>query len=373
MNNKKVIYHTFLHLLLIIGFATTNPILIGAFLLWSVVNILKEYKLFIASINKNIFIIIIYLICVSVSLFNFSRNDLIIFHVILVVIYLLIAIKMSSDKLLYYYSLKYSFIILQVFVILFALNFGFGLFPVKVPFDFLIKDSSANGITSYAIFLQVNYSILKYHFKKKIAFKTVILTCVIALMGYGRGSILSAFLILFVSILLNLLTKNKTQLALYLILIVFILSFTINNYYDSIFYFIESNTKLTAGLVDNARKQIIFAYMNLMDGLGLLLGVDYGNSVIVTEFRGNPHNSYIRAHHIFGLPYLVFVIFYPFKVLLQNNNKTTIFFNISLLLILCFRAFSEPIIFPTLLDIYLLTTIIIIDNKNKKTCTNQQF
>ena len=365
MNKKKVVYHTFLHLFLIISFATANPLLIGAFLLWTVVNFFKDYKSFVESINKNKNIIIIYLICVSVSLFNFYRNDLITFHVLLVVIYLFIAVKMSSDKLLYYHSLKYSFIILQVFVILFALNFGFGLFPVKVPFDFLIEGSSANGITSYAIFLQINYSILKYHLERKIAFKTVILTFVIALMGYGRGSILSAFLILFVSVFLNLLTKEKMQLAFYLIIILFLLVFTINNYYDSIFYFIESKTKLTAGLVDKARSQIIVVYMSLMDGLGLLLGVDYENSVIVTEFRGNPHNSFIRAHHIFGLPYLLFVIFYPFKVLFKNKNKATVFFNISLMLVLCFRAFSEPIIFPTLLDIYLLTTIIIIDNKTK--------
>ncbi|WP_418637373.1 hypothetical protein [Winogradskyella sp.] len=363
MNKKKVAYNTFLHLLLIVGFATSNPILIGAFILLSLITILKNFVEYQKTYSNVKYIAYIYMFCVLFSLFNFLRNDFITFHVILVLIYFFIAIQFSSQKLVYYYSFKYSFIILQIFVIGYAINFGFGSFPVIVPFDLLIESSSANGITSYAVFLQINYSILKYHFEKKIAYKTVLLTCIIALMGYGRGSILSSFLILFISLFAYLISRNKFNFLFYITVIILLGTYLLNYYFDSIFYFIKANTKLTAGLVDSARKLILLEYLNLMDGFGLLFGVGYENSIVESKFNGNPHNSFIRAHHIFGLPYLLFVIFYPIKVFFKNRNKTTVFFNIGLLLVLFFRAFSEPIIFPTLLDIYILTTIIIIDNK----------
>jgi hypothetical protein len=115
---------------------------------------------------------------------------------------------------------------------------------------------------------------------------------------------------------------------------------------------ITAHTKLSVGLVDIHREQILDDYVGKIDGLTLVFGMDYAGTIIESIYNNNPHNSYIRVHSFFGLPALMAALLSPLLVLFARKTiaaRLVFFYFISMATL---RATSEPILFPTLLDFF---------------------
>ena len=105
-------------------------------------------------------------------------------------------------------------------------------------------------------------------------------------------------------------------------------------------------------------------YLEKIDLIGLFFGVSYENTIIENLYNNNPHISFIRAHNMFGLFYLLalmyLIISKIFYIIISKN-----FINLLILLIIfniLLRAVTEPILFPTLFD-FLFLYILFLSSK----------
>ncbi|MCA5004090.1 hypothetical protein [Sphingobacterium bovistauri] len=283
----------------------------------------------------------------------------VLFHFIISLVTFTSAFLLTRNVEDYYIASKYCLVFYQVSFILVALSQGFNNFPIEVPFEEIIPGGSANGITSFAVLLQINFTIVSLLVKNESTVRTSLLTLVIALIGFGRGSIVSSFLLVIISVFISLGLQKKFKAIGITIFLIITTSWILTSYFEQVTYFIESKTKLSQGMVDQARSDMINVYLSRMDFPAIFIGADYDNSVIETKYGGNPHNSFIRAHHIFGLFYLAFITIIPLFLVLKikENWKKLILW--MLFGILFFRVFSEPLIWPTVFDFYYFSICII--------------
>ena len=100
------------------------------------------------------------------------------------------------------------------------------------------------------------------------------------------------------------------------------------------------------------------AYLHKIDYFESFTGVDYSNTIIEVFYNNNPHNSFIRAHSIFGLPYLGLIFFIPGLIFIFYKKIKYRFYVSGVLLILFFRTYAEPIMFPSLLDFYYFSILL---------------
>lgn len=79
-----------------------------------------------------------------------------------------------------------------------------------------------------------------------------------------------------------------------------------------------------------------------MDLKGFLFGVDYFGTSILYEFNSNPHNSFLRAHHIFGFPYLFVIVISPFYFVFNKNRpvKEAFFYFLSIIYLFAINSKS---------------------------------
>ena len=314
--------------------------------------------------RKEMYFFLIYFITIFFGLaVNTLRQPIVVFYFFLGIFVWTAAFLFTRNLEEYYKSSKITLLLYQIIFIGAGVLKGFGNFPAVVPYEDMISGASANGITSFAILLQVNYVIINYIVNKKTSLITSLLTLIIAFIGYGRGSILSAMLIVIICVFISLGLRRKLKAIITLFFIVMITSFVINNYWEEINFFFTYKTKFSAGLVDDSRSLIIKTYLSLLDLPSFFAGVDYSGTLIDTQFGGNPHNTFLRAHRIFGLFYLLFIIFAPIVFILNNTKKMEILLYLSLIGVLYFRLFSEPIVAPTIFDAYYFSICFILLSK----------
>lgn len=223
---------------------------------------------------------------------------------------------------------------------------------LREPFEGIIQGSSQNGITSYLIVLQATLSI--FHYLKHGSFPMVsaVYTLFIAVIGVGRGSIYAASLILSFSALFNLIGYMKQSQGKKIF--IYLLILTLASYYAStnqewIIEYLDSSTKALQGPNDSARIDILNEYLGNLNLLSFFTGQAFSGTLIGEHYDGNPHIAYIRTHAYMGIlvaPILISpaLIFFA-KAPLRDRLFVFVFS-----LILLFRAMSEPILFPTLLD-----------------------
>lgn len=307
--------------------------------------------------------IIIYLYATIVVLMvslKFFFQPIVLAQSVLVLFSIVPALILTKNLKIFVKASSFLIYVYQIFSIAFSYFYGLDQFPGVIPFEHLIPGVSSNGIPSYLILLQVNYSIGYYLLKNNVNLLSTILTLGVAILGFGRGSILAAFLILLTSFIFWIFKKSGFRALVYTMLFYILIAFLIFNYQFQIVQFLDANTKLSAGLVDDSRVQMIHDYLGKLDFVTFLFGADYSNTSIVNLYGGNPHNSFIRAHHLFGLFYVVFLVVLPFVTIFKRDAVIDILYFCCLFLILYFRIFSEPIIFPTIFDFYYWCPLLLI-------------
>lgn len=348
-------------LLLLFTFAYAKPymyLLLSIVMCYIIVNSISVIKRTINSFS--IIILILAVTIFPLAVLNTLQNFSTIAYFFILVFTFLLSIIHTENTRIYNTASRIVLISLQCIVLIASFIKGFSNFPHTIPLENMIEGSSANGITSNIILLQINFSISNYLLNKKATLFTPFVTLLIALFGYGRGSIISATLIIVFCTSIHFYMKKGLAFAAYLAGTVICLFIIISTFSNEIVFFIESKTKLSAGLVDQHRSLIIQDYLSKIDFTTLISGADYSNTSIEKYYNSNPHNSFIRAHHLFGIFFLLMILIMPLYLVLRTKLFIDQLFIGGLLLILYFRAFSEPIIFTTLLDFYIISIFVLI-------------
>lgn len=220
------------------------------------------------------------------------------------------------------------------------------------PFEGLIQGSSYNGITSYLIVLQITLSIFSYLKHGTFPIGSAVYTLFIAVVGVGRGSIYSAIMILILSVIFNAFMHVKylqgRKLFASALVFCFLFYYLFVNF-DLIYNYLDSGTKALQGPKDSARVEILNEYIENLNWVNIFTGQDFSGTLIKDRYDGNPHIAFIRAHAYMGL-LVVPILLSPMLFFFTKARSRDQLFVFSFSLIFLFRALSEPILFPTLLD-----------------------
>ena len=113
-----------------------------------------------------------------------------------------------------------------------------------------------------------------------------------------------------------------------------------------------SATRLNQGFLDPHRARMLADYVQKLDVASLLFGASYADTSILTTYGGNPHSSLIRLHSFYGIfGFLILVIPFGFAML-ANKIKKDKFVFLSLVFFVLMRAATDPIFFPSALDLF---------------------
>jgi hypothetical protein len=354
--SKESIIILMILILMYFSVAVRHPIILILYVAFSFAFIILNIK-YIRNAPRN-FIGAATLIIVSCTLIlpiSMFRNFNVVFHYIILVTSIISAYTFYLKSIDYFFALRFSVFLQQFLLVVYLYFFG----AQEAPLDNLFVESSSNGITSYLITMQICYTIASIVLFGRPTIITSILTLYISIIGFGRGSIITSFAIfVFNLIFIVAFVKSKWIRASGIIFSIFIFSIFITKF-DDIFNYIFNMTKFSAGFFDVERYIINQDYINRLEGMNILIGIDYQNTVIERFYNGNPHNSFIRAHNIFGITY-IFSIFYCIILAISSRmkfiNRISVLVLISLLM---FRAFTEPILFPTPFDAMFFCTLMI--------------
>jgi hypothetical protein len=222
------------------------------------------------------------------------------------------------------------------------------LFPLE---SILQGRASSNVATSFLIVLQACYACIAFVKFNKIAWATSLVTLFICILGHGRGSMLAALFILVLLILLGFINHRLSFGRLSVLLAVFVLQFLFLWIFgDDLYVLLIENTKLGSGFVDESRLLMISEYLNGINSLPLLIGASYSGTVIESMYDGNPHNSFIRAHYMMGVFYLIGIIFIVSTPVFTSLFSVRSVAYCGFVFVILFRAFSEPLLFPGPID-----------------------
>lgn len=225
---------------------------------------------------------------------------------------------------------------------------------VPEPLGEVIEGSSTNGIPAYLIVIQIGLSLTSYLALRRLPIISPVLTIAVAFFGYGRGSLVVGALIVVLSIGFNLWQSEGTGKARRwaLLLLVISLIVVVASNAEDLVELLFDYTKLGVGLVDVNRLEIWEQYVDKINPWTLIVGADYSGTVIETVRAGNPHISYIRTHAYFGLPATILALVSPLTVFLSDKSWKSKLVFATFLGAAVLRATSEPIFFPTLLDLF---------------------
>lgn len=227
------------------------------------------------------------------------------------------------------------------------------------PLGAILPWASTNGIPSYLIIVQIAFSLAHYLKYDRLPILSTFITLTVAVYGLGRGSMIVGFLLVLISLLINLgIAESKSYRSLtiktILVSLTTIIALILVNYDEltlAVDIWIEGS-KFSGGILDEHRGKIMTDYLSKIDGLSLLFGADYQNTSIMQYYGGNPHNSYIRVHSFYGIIGLILVVT-PLILMCLSRRKFSqklvfiLFTSLALL-----RAASEPIFFPSTLDFF---------------------
>ncbi len=124
---------------------------------------------------------------------------------------------------------------------------------------------------------------------------------------------------------------------------------------------IYAQTKFARSGLDTQRWEMWSSYVAAHDWRSFLVGIDLNFVNVIKEFGGNPHNSFIRFHSIFGVFGLIFMLGY----LLYLYVMSKLFF-LGCLFLIVLRSSTDTLVLPGPLDFYLFL-ICLISLKSSKT------
>lgn len=342
--------------LLVVGFATRHPVLMALYVAAAVCVMLANLHAFSrASVReRNAAVVFVATLTVILPL-SVIRSETGVIHYIGSLISLGAAFVLSRNLQVYWAASRAVLIAAQLAVVVYLARVGLADFPLET----MLPDSSSNGVTSYLVLLQANYCLVNFLLTRRAGLSSAVLTLLICTVGYARGSILSAAGI--VTIGLVSLLPARTYAAVLLRMLLFVgLCWVVYRLAAPAVEFVDANTKLGSGLFDVHRYTILKEYLGRIDALTLWTGASYDGTSIVSQYNGNPHNSYIRAHYIFGLPYLLLILGLPLYLFNRRHSLGVLLYSVAMGGVIFFRSLTEPLLFPTLFDFFFYASCFVV-------------
>jgi len=346
------------------AFLYMNIFLLSIFLLFSSLLIYMDRSFIFGLLKKNRYMLLYCVLPIACSLpFITFRNYSTAPYFVLSIYCLVVSCSLYKRIFDTYIAIKYLFYICSICIFVY-LYCTMGMYPDNgYHLEYMLGDGiSANGVTSFAGMLCFMHMIVGFRLFCETYFLPCIINLYISYEGYGRGSIIFALMLIVINFIF-LLLKLETYKRIFILLsvVISILCFT------PYLYEIYLNTKLVAGL-DGPRIEMFGQYVDAMDAYNLFFGVPY-EGTIIAEFNNNPHISYIRAHHIFGLYYIILIALVPFVLfsrVVKNHDRVGLIVFIAVLALLL-RCTSEPLLFPTLFDTFFFLALYVCCDKNLST------
>lgn len=341
--------------LVLSAFAIQQPATIGfSYALYAAYIIKNRKSLKMTSLQVLAYSLATLLLILPVA--NFKHGGTSLFYLVTFPLVIISANLFSSKSLDYIYGCLNK--VFWIFIIAIAIGLARN-WDDPEPLGAIIPGSSTNGLPSYLIVLQISLSITALIKYNRLPLLPAAATLVVAIFGIGRGSIITAALILVTSIFVNLyVTKSRADRAIFFkasIILLPIFCYYIFFNYEDISELIEAlieGSKFSGSVLDEHRGKIIADYLGKIDGWVLLFGTDYSGTSIVTHYGGNPHNSFIRAHSFYGILGLLLIILSSAAILIPRKNIHQKIITFIFVLLALMRASTEPIFFPSALDFF---------------------
>lgn len=334
---------------LAVSSATHVTAVMGGYLVLALVVLLANVKVFAVASQRERNVALALVLATSLMLpISLLKSPTGVIHYVVVLVSLGAGYVLTRDIEVYVKASRLTLIAAQVYVFAYLARRGLANFPLTD----IIPNSSANGVTSYMVLLQANYCIVNYAHMRRTSLLTALATLAICIVGFGRGSILSAAAIVVVGLACRFSLARRGRANLVALAILITGAYLAVRYAEQIHIFVSVNTKIGSGLFDVHRYRMINEYLDKIDAVTLWTGASYAGTSIVSEYNNNPHNSFIRAHYIFGVPYLALLFAIPPYLIHAAHARSVKVYAACLWAVVMFRALTEPILFPTLLDFF---------------------
>lgn len=353
----QIIYCSFFLLFSFIAFSFQRSEL---FALWCLVA--PIYLCFLLKKNRgldfNINVVSVYIVSLVIasfialpfSIFHGLQN---VGHFYVLVLSLLLSYILSRDAKILFWSSRITIVFIQMYILGYVMTY-----VGDSPMENIIPGASYNGISSYIIILQCSYSIISWVYNKSFAWVTSAVTMYLCFISIGRGAVVSGLMLVFFTFVfwfLSLSNKKKTFITFLLLLgggsVIWM------GIKNGLILSLFKKTKLVAGFVSGERLWMWQDYWRELSTVEFFFGRNFKGLVIGEFFNGNPHSSFVRGHSKFGFLYTLLVIIGPFICMFLKRKRISMSYGVSLVLIMFFRALTEPILFPTILDIYFYSAL----------------
>jgi hypothetical protein len=216
-----------------------------------------------------------------------------------------------------------------------AFNSGISLFEISNHIAF---NSSRNLISIHIIFLTTLYYFIARNDKQNISINPALICFIVTILVGGRSGVLSSVILLAVVFLYS--RNGSLIFRVFIILSVILLVAFI--YTDSLLDFVTEASS-------DIRFSFIADYFSSYNISNLVTGVDIKNAQFLSEFNGNPHNSYVNFLSAFGLGAILFLLVTIFSSFLFILKKD--YFPVLILAPFMIRMFTDSGLFMSIYDL----------------------
>lgn len=228
----------------------------------------------------------------------------------------------------------------------------------------LYEGVSENYVSVVMIMNVVLINMIEVRQKEQISIVPSIICLFFSLLAVGRSGILCSTLLFLNVLSARWLSFSKgMKWGVFLLVFLPVLGFIVSNI-GAIVRFGEGLTVMEkfseGGVESHSRNIILNEYLTNMTLENILLGYNYSNNYWFVHYGLNPHNSYIRLHHYFGVLFFV-VVFFILKNLYRLFKQNR--FLAGCVLVILLRAYTDMLLFLYIYDFVLLSLLLIPVNK----------
>jgi len=286
-------------------------------------------------------ILIIFFILLSVGVANFSSSG---GRSVFTVFVALAAFGMAwaaiyhNATMLFFEVPFYLFLGLTVWFVF----LGYG----PDEFNMVFEGYSRNGYSAVLMLFAIGYIFSRCYRSLNVSIVLMAAVVVCSIPLYGRTGIAMASVLFLVALW----SRHKIIAANLSVLVLLVPVFLASD----IGAYISAHTNFSSG-VDSPRFVMWVGYLERMDLLGFLFGVDLNSVPMIADYNGNPHNAFFLLHAYYGVGFFALFLCFlgSFFFLLMDSRWVFV----ALLLIFLVRSFFDIIYLFGLLD-YLVFPIL---------------
>jgi len=300
------------------------------FFIYALVYFYKGNKLEIYPLGISLFLVLWYFL---IQLFQ--HNGIFGFINILMAMILGVGVSKGLVSPRHIVSLISIFLVVCLWNALEVFNSGISLFKIS---NHIAINSSRNLISIHIIFLTTLYYFIASIDERNISITPALICFIITILAGGRSGVLSSAILLAVVFLYS----SHGSSIIRVTIILSVISLVAFNYTASLLDFFT-----VAG--SDIRFSFIADYFLNYNASYLVTGFDVKNAEFLSEFNGNPHNSYLNFLSSFGFGAILFLfitVFSSFLLILRKN-----YFPILIITPFMIRMFTDSGLFMSTYDL----------------------